>query len=158
MNCPVWLCIWPMPTHGGSLSSGSIDALTMKDDSACLAPRKGGEDGLRSPCVCVSVSVCLCMCACFVFFWPFAGARASVVRACACVCLHGSAVVKLDGKERSLKDRRVCQHGYCCTVTAISIQLLSLTLRAKPQKPLLSPSEKSLYSPPEGTVHWWTDR
>lgn len=31
-----------MPTHGRSLSSGSIDALTLKDDGACLDQRRGG--------------------------------------------------------------------------------------------------------------------
>lgn len=104
--------------------------------------------------VCVLACPCVCVCVLVLFFFDRSRERGQVLcAACACVCLHGSAVVKLDGKERSLKDRRVCQHGYCCTVTAISIQLLSLTLRAKPQKPLLSPSEKSLYSPPEGTVH-----
>lgn len=69
---------------------------------------------------------------------------------CVFVC---SMAVKVDGKERSLKDTGICQHGYCYTVIAIRIQLLSLTLCTKPQTPLLSPSEKSLYSPPEVTVH-----
>lgn len=45
MNCPVWLCIWPMPTHGRGLSSRSIDELTLKDDSACLALRREGKMG-----------------------------------------------------------------------------------------------------------------
>lgn len=45
MNCPVWLCIWPMPTHGRDLSSRSIDELTLKDDSACLALRREGKMG-----------------------------------------------------------------------------------------------------------------
>lgn len=55
INCPVWLCIWPMPTHGRSLSSGSIDELTLKNDSTCLAQtREGGRWG--SKCVCVGVA------------------------------------------------------------------------------------------------------
>lgn len=41
INCPVWLCIWPMPTHGRSLRSGSIDELTLKNDSTCLAQTRG---------------------------------------------------------------------------------------------------------------------
>lgn len=45
-----------MPTHGRSLSSGSIDELTLKDDGACLALRKGGGDG-GAECVCACVCV-----------------------------------------------------------------------------------------------------
>lgn len=59
-----------------------------------------------------------------------------------CVCVF-IAVVQRDGKERSLKDSSMCQHGYCCTVIAISIQPLSLTLRAKPQKPSSHPQKKA---------------
>lgn len=55
-----------MPTHGRSLSSGSIDALTMKDDSACFAPQKGGQDGARS----LFVFVCP-VCARRLFLRPF---------------------------------------------------------------------------------------
>lgn len=119
-----------MPTHGRSLSSGSIDALTMKDDSACLAPRKGRGRWAAEPLsVCLSVCVCARACLCVLGFSD----RSSVVRPRAFCVL--AAVAQRDGKERSLKDGGACQRGYCCTVVAISIQLLSLTLPSShPQK------------------------
>lgn len=82
-----------MPTHGRSLSSGSIDELTLKDDSACLALRREEEDGMRS-----------------VYVW-FLNIQESAGKCCplnVCICLYGSTAVKLDGKERSLKDTGVC--------------------------------------------------
>lgn len=47
-----------MPTHSRSLSSGSIDELTLKDDSACLALRREGKMG-GAECVCVCVGVAM---------------------------------------------------------------------------------------------------
>lgn len=66
-----------------------------------------------------------------------------------CVCLfvcqylYSLMAVKVDGKERSLKDICICQHQYCYTIIAISIQLLSLTLRTKPQNPCSHPQKKA---------------
>lgn len=83
------------------------------------------------------VSVCVSVCACV--YLVFLNVQ---VLCTTCVCVF-IAVVQRDGKERSLKDSSTCQHGYCCTVMAISIQLLSLTLRAKPQKPSSHPQKKA---------------
>lgn len=60
-----------------------------------------------------------------------------------CQDLQSSVAVTVDGKERSLKDICICQHGYCYTVIAISIQLLSLTLCTKPQNPSSHPQKKA---------------
>lgn len=59
------------------------------------------------------------------------------------MCLYSPVAVKAVGKERSLKDTGICQHGYCYTVIAISIQPLSLTLCAKPQSPSPHPQKKA---------------
>lgn len=69
--------------------------------------------------------------------------RSSAAHYSVCVLV---AAVQRDGKERSLKDGAVCQHGYCCTALAISIQPLSLTLpRPKPQKPSSHPQQKKAF-------------
>lgn len=43
----------------------------------------------------------------------------------------------------SLKDMCICQQGYCYTIIAISIRLLSLTLCSKPQAPSLTLRKKA---------------
>lgn len=46
INCPVWLCIWPMPTHGRGLSSRSI---SWHWRMIVLVWKKGeGKDGVLS--------------------------------------------------------------------------------------------------------------
>lgn len=130
-----------MPTHGRSLSSGSIDELTLKNDSACLALRREEEDGMRSVYVCVGV--------------VFERSReCGQMLSAKCVYLF----VWLNGSEVGWKGKVFKGHGcvsawvllhcYSYQYSAVIPDLVRQTTKA-----LLSPSEKSLYSPPEGTVH-----
>lgn len=139
MNCPVWLCIWPMPTHGRGLSSGSIDELTLKDDSACLAHRRERKMG-GSECACV----CVCRCG----FGTYMGVNAHVFQ-CMCVfvffCMSGPA--KPSGREGRWKGKVFKGHMYLSIWVLLhcySYQYSAVIpdLVHQPTKPLLSALKK----------------
>lgn len=108
INCPVWLCIWPMPTHGRSLRSGSIDELTLKNDSTCLAQTRGvgGRERWGSKCVCLGVAL------------RTEGSMSSNVSVCACVFGGGGGLSGYGGwKAKVFKGDGICRHAYCNTVS-----------------------------------------
>lgn len=78
------------------------------------------------------------------------------VSVCVHVCLGvvGPSLAMVDRKQRSSKETvSVVMHIVTQLAVAISIQLLYLTLCAEPQTLSSHALKKTLYSPPEVTVH-----